>query len=256
MGHRLHTVTEIARYWRPQTLDQAFTLLERPAAVVLGGGTGRGAGAPHGEAAVEVVDLQALGLDGLDPCGDGALRIGAFARLQQLVDAEQVPAIVREAARRELPSTLRAQATLGGCVVRGAADSELLAALLVHDARVTVASRCGEEDLGLGAVLGRRPLGTGRIVLAVTIDTRGHAALDRVARTRADRPIVAAAARVFEGQRIVALAGVGPTPVLVDPSGTGPGAGIDPEGDFRGSSGYRRAIAGVLVGRVLEVASR
>jgi len=45
--------------------------------------------------------------------------IGAMTRLQELVDSDDVPSVVREAARHELPSTLRAQSTIGGCIASG-----------------------------------------------------------------------------------------------------------------------------------------
>ncbi len=56
---------------------------------------------------VEVVDLQALDLAGIERRDDVVLRIGAMTRLQELVDSDDVPSVVREAARHEPPSTLR-----------------------------------------------------------------------------------------------------------------------------------------------------
>ena len=78
---------------------------------------------------------------GIEPGAGDTLRIGAMATLQELADSGDAPDVVREAARREQPSTLRAQATVGGCVATGHAESELLAALLVHEAVVQVDHR-------------------------------------------------------------------------------------------------------------------
>ena len=237
-------------YWRPTTITQAFELLERPGAVVLAGGT-RLTGGSSAEQ-VEVVDLQALDLAGIRPeTGDaqqiGTLRIGAMATLQEVADSDHVPGIVREAARREQPSTLRAQGTVGGCLATGHAESELLAALLVHEAMVHVDTSLGNETVPLERLLDDLPLDAGRVVTALTIRTTGAAAAAHTARTPADRAIVAAFARTTGGGRRFALTGVAPTPVLVQP-----GDELHPVGDFRGSSEYRRALAEVLLARVVE----
>lgn len=241
-GVTIFTVAKISRYWRPLSLDEALALLGRPGTVVLAGGTKLNA-VPTSEP-VEVVDLQALGLDGVEPLGRDTVRIGATTTLQQLADAD-LPPTVREAARRELPSTLRAQATLGGTIAAADPDSELLAVLLVHGASVTLV----ERDVELVDLLGELPIA--QVILSVTIDTTGRCAVARAARTRADRPIVAAAVRIApDGARRVAVAGVASTPVLVEEPDE-----LEPPADFRGSREYRRALAEILVSRASEALS-
>lgn len=235
-------------YERPSTIAEAFDLLARPGTVVLAGGT-RLNGSPSAEPA-GMVDLQALHLDGIRAEGEGMLRIGAMTTLQSLVDSDEVPDVVRAAARRERPSTLRAQGTLGGCVATGDAESELLAALLVHEAVVLMESSGGTAAIPLEALLADLPLTAGRVVTAVSIRTDGSAAAAHTARTPADRAIVAAFARTVDDGRRIALTGVARTPVLVQP-----GEELHPTGDFRGSSEYRRALADVLITRVLEATS-
>jgi CO/xanthine dehydrogenase FAD-binding subunit len=232
-------------YWRPTTWAQTFDLLERPGAVVLAGGTRLNAGSSA--EAVEVVDLQALHLDGIRAEPGDVLRIGAMVTLQQLVDSTDVPGLVREAARREQPSTLRAQGTVGGCLATGDAESELVAALLVHEAVVQVATGDVTDAFPLERVLDELPLLPGCVLTSLSIRTDGVTAAARTARTPADRAIVAALGRATSHGRQIALTGVAPTPVLVQP-----GDELRPVGDFRGSSEYRRALAEVLVHRVEE----
>lgn len=232
-------------YWRPQSIGQALELLDRPRAMVVGGGT-KLHSTPT-QAAVEVVDLQALRLDGIEPGERDALSIGSMATLQQVADSDHVPALVRDAARRDQPSALRTQATLGGCIATGDPESELLAVLLVHEASVRMNRGTGVEQRPLAEVLVRLPLPKGTILLGVTIATSGVAAVSRTARTRADKAIVAAAARQAGGDRHIALTGVAPTPVLVDGADD-----LDPAGDFRGSSEYRRALAAIHLARVAK----
>jgi len=90
-----------------------------------------------------------------------------------------------------------------------------------------------------------------RIIVALTVGTGGAASVARTARTPADRAIVAAVARRdMRGVLRVALTGVAATPVLLDAR-----KDLDPPGDYRGSSEYRRALAATLSARVLEAIS-
>ncbi|MGD0945026.1 MAG: FAD binding domain-containing protein [Acidimicrobiales bacterium] len=236
----------ISAYFRPGSIGEALALLERPGAVLIGGGTKLNT--VRSSVPMEVVDLQLIDLDRIERLDPDTLRIGATATLQELVDSEDVPPIVREAARRELPSTLRAQSTVGGTIVSADSESELLAALLVHDAVVLVERPQRTEQLGLEILLSRLPLAPPAIVTALTIDTSGVGALARTARTAADKAIVAAAVRMgADGRRRLALSGVASTPILV-----GEADELDPQGDFRGSGEYRRALAGILVSRAIE----
>jgi probable selenate reductase FAD-binding subunit len=235
----------VTAYWRPSSVAQAFELLERPGAVVLGGGTQLNPSPTR--VGVEVVDLQALHLEGIEAGPGDTVRIGAMATLQALADSDAVPAVVREAARREDPSTLRAQATVGGCVASGDAESELLASLLVYEAVVQVTRRDGTEEVPLDVLLAGLPVAAGRVITAVTIQTTGAAAVARTARTPADRAIVAAVAREAPSGRRTALTGVAATPILVQTAD-----GLAPVGDFRGSGDYRRALAATLLARVVE----
>lgn len=236
----------VVAYERPNTIEEALACLGRPGAALVGGGTK--IDATRTVEPIVIVDLQALDLDRIDRADDRSLRIGATVTLQQLADDSRVPDIVRDAARREQPSTLRAVATVGGCVATADAGSEVLAALLVHDAVVSVADRDGVAKVGLQQLLAQLPLETGRILTAVAIETTGIGSIARVARTRADRAIVAAAARrAPDGERRLALTGVAATPVLVTALDD-----LDPPADYRGSKEYRRALAASLSARVLE----
>jgi CO/xanthine dehydrogenase FAD-binding subunit len=198
--------------------------------------------------AVEIVDLQSLGLDRIATVGNAMLRIGATATLEQLMEAAAAPAVVRDAARREQPSTLRAQATVGGTIAIADRESELLAALLAHDAVVSLVDRDGVTELALEALLTSLPLPHARLIASVTIATDGRSAAARTGRTRADRPIVAVVGRAAAGgEPCLAACGVAATPVLL-----GALEELEPPADFRGSAEYRRALVETLAARVLE----
>lgn len=234
----------VLAYHRPSSLDEASTLLAGPNRRVLAGGTvAVPAARAVGDTGVELVDLQAIGLDQIDVI-DNRVRLGAMVRLADVADDERVPRLVRDLARRELPSTLRNLATVGGTVAEGDASSVLIAGLLVHDAQVELrtsdaVSLAQALDEGIGA----------QIVTAVTIAADGDGVIEAVGRTPADEPIVAAVALSAGGRVRLALLGVAPRVVEVDPGQ--PTAGLAPAADFRGSSEYRLHLAAIVAARAL-----
>lgn len=241
-------MASIREYHRPGSVDEALALLGRDEvmSVLVGGGTV--VVADQSAVPVQVVDLQALGLDGIEALG-GRVRIGATTRLQDVVDAESVPPLIRDAAKREAPNTIRNMATVGGTVAAADPDSGLLAALLVHGAVAVLASPDGSSEMELSDLLADRTTLAGKVIAAVVVDTGGETSWAGTGRTPADTPIVAAYARAAQGQASLALTGVAATPLLVDP---GDVAALVPAGDFRGSSEYRQSLAAVLAGRVLD----
>lgn len=242
---------QLKAYHRPGSIDDALRLLSRPGVntTIVAGGTDVVPRLP--ELVDEVVDLQRIpGLAEINYAGQN-MTIGAMVRLQTIVDAGQAPALLREAARREGPNTLRHAATIGGLVAGAHPESELLAALLVFEAEVELQTGGGPRQIPLSNFL--RDVSAalaGGLITAVSLKTTGKTASERVARTPADRPIVAAVARLGDdGQLRLALCGVAKTPVLVEPEGVK--AAINPPGDFRGSCEYRRQMAATLAKRVV-----
>ena len=250
-------MSKIREYHRPTSVAEALALLGRPGmtSVALAGGTQVTPQLVDNDYATgtvvdAVVDLQAVGLTGVERHGE-RLTVGAMVRLQTLVESEEVPPLLREMAHREGPNTLRQMGTIGGLVVSGNPESECLAALLLFEAEVQIQGRTGETRMSLADLLaqGRAVLDSG-LVTAITITTTGQTASDRVARTPAGVPSVAAwSRRTDDGKLRLALCGVAATPCLVDPAEV---AALNPAGDFRGSSTYRRQMAITLSRRVIE----
>lgn len=240
-------MAQVAAYHRPDSLEGALDLLGGPNRAILAGGTVLNA--DREPPAIEVVDLQALGLDEMSLDGD-RLRIGAMVTLDQLADDQATPPWLAQLARAELPSTLRTAATVGGTIAVGGGESVLLAGLLAAGAELELVGVGGSAPVTAAAsdMLADGLDGTS-VITAVTIDTATDGVIASTARTPADVPIVAAvAARGADGRRL-ALTGVAAAPVLVDPDD--PTAGIDPPGDFRGTTEYRRHLAATLSARAI-----
>ncbi len=242
-------------YHRPTTLADALALLQRRdrRLLPLAGGS-RLIGLLETRALTDVdgvVDLAGLGLDTL-AVHDGTLHIGATVTLTHLIEhpsaGSLADGLLRRAAMGEGPVNLRNVATVGGVIAAAEPDSEVYAALLALDARVTVQDLSGATTTPLAQLGPLQGLVTA-IHVPLTTARGGHA---RVARTPADRPIVAAlAVATADGVR-VALCGVAPRPILA-------GTPLDrvPPGrdDFKGSATYRRAMAEVMTQRALAEVS-
>ncbi|MBC8194795.1 MAG: FAD binding domain-containing protein [Acidimicrobiia bacterium] len=233
-------------YHRPTTIEGAVTLLAAQDHMALAGGTILNA--DDDPTPVAMVDLQGLGLTDMESGAD-RIRLGAMVTLDNLKSDDRVPDSVRDAARAELPSTLRTLATVGGTVAVGDPDSVLLAALLVHAAEVHVAGPDGTGGAPLANVLRSNGPCHGHLITAVSLTTGGTTVCESVGRTPADTPIVSATGRYLDGVTTVALTGVASTPVLIDPGD--PTSGLEPLGDFRGSADYRLHLASVLTDRIL-----
>ena len=237
---------KISGYHRPDDLEEALALLDRDdtPTLIVAGATRVGAGLAGGG---DVVDIQGFADDTITVAGNH-VAYGAMVRLQELIDNDDSPALLAESALREGPNTLRNAATVGGTVATGDPESELLAALLVHEAQVTIAGPDGSTEIALEDLLEDRSALSGGIITKVTVDGTGETASARTGRTPADTSIVAVAGRVVAGGFRIAVTGVATHPILVDQAAV---EDLQPPADFRGSSAYRRELAGVLIKRVI-----
>jgi CO/xanthine dehydrogenase FAD-binding subunit len=275
----------LKHYHRPRDLQNALYLLRRPEphTVPLAGGSALvGSDDRNVEA---VVDLQSLGLRYISGEPDAqTVLLGAMATLADVCGSAAVRSlyggILAEAAHRSAASVLRHQATVGGTVAVGAPADEFLVALLACDAQVTAYAPVAIH-LSLGEFLARREelRAAHALITEVALGRpRGETrtAMQRVARTRADSPIVCAAAVLtFDGETCIggrlALGGVADTvlrlpeveamlagqplgPAVIEAIAEKVSGLVDPRGDFRGSASYRKAMAGLLSARALETA--
>lgn len=203
---------------------------------------------------------------------DGWWSIDAQLSLQQLVDEPGCPPLMRQTLSGEIPWQERNRRQIQRALLSPRVAPRWSAALLAVGAMATMQSENGPEQISVRELL--------EIKKAVKI-SRVHIPVDglswgemRVGRTPADEPIVAAVAAVevtdgVVSQARVALTGVWPKPVgLARAPGKligGPltqeqiqavaaevEGEVEPEGDFRGSKEYRRAMAAVLTRRALE----
>lgn len=239
----------IRAYHRPANLDEALRLLGRKDVRTAALSSRSLVDAQLDDSIDEVVDLQALGLNRVISEGN-QVTIEALVTLQTLVDLPMLPQALREIVHTEDSYSMRNMRTISSVILTADWESHLLAALLACDAVITATNGQDVRQFSMGDFLGNaQDVLAGGLITAVSLQTDGRMAAARVARTPADKPIVAVAARQrSDGAIRAALSGVASLPVLVDPSAVNR---LSPPGDFRGSSVYRLEMAKVLMQRVL-----
>lgn len=246
----------ITNYHRPQTLDEALTLLSQPNRIPLGGGTllSKPAADP-----VEVVDLQALSLDSIKKSGTG-LEIGATVTLQQLLESVHCPEALKAALKLEALLNIRNAATVAGTLVACDGRSPFVSVLLALDAKLEIRNSENESRVSsIGEFLPLRPRG---LITSMTLPLNVKLAFDYVSRTPADKPIVSAVLVQWNsGRTRLVLGGYGKSPLLaMDGTET---EGIEAAArnafheaaDEYGSAEYRMDVASTLAKRCLSMLS-
>jgi len=245
----------ITEYHRPQTLEEALSLIARPDVHPLGGGTILNQKSPI---SFSVVDLQALGLNKIHKSGE-KLEIGATVTLQALLEYDHTPEALKAVLKLEAPLNLRNMGTVAGALVACNGRSPFAAAMLALDAKCTVAGSA-TSVVNLGDLLPlREDQLRGKLITKIEIPLNVKLAYEQVARTPADLPIVCAAlAQWPSGRTRLVIGGWGSSPsVAMD--GNSP-AGLETAArnaahdaaDEWGSAEYRRDVAAVLARRCLE----
>ena len=243
----------ITTYHRPQSLDEALTLLNQPNRIPLGGGTllARSTTDP-----VEVVDLQALSLDSLTKSGNN-LEIGATVTLQQLLESVHCPEALKAALKLEAPLNIRNTATVAGTLVACDGRSTFATVLLALDAKIDIRYSLDDSRVSnIGEFLPLRPRGLiTSIVLPLTIKL----AFDYVSRTPSDKPIVCAAVAQWNaGRTRLAVGGYGRAPMLAMDGTEAEGIETAARNAFHeaadeyGSAEYRMDVAATLAKRCLD----
>ena len=269
----------VKKYVRPESVEDAVAFVQStPNAVYLGGGAWTIA---QGDSDIEVVvDLQGLGLDGIEGSLEN-LQIGAMVRLQQLIDHEDAgtvaDGILAKAARFRQSRTLREQGTLGGALITGDSADPLITALLTLDTALSYADPVLHTAPFASFVAYRDRLIKTRVLLTgLQIKRpvpRSASAFEVVGRSPRDKPIVCAAAPVGVDEGLaaawfIAVGGADTRPVRLyktehilrgqllteervaaacEPAVQE----LHPVGDYKGSEEYRLAMTRVLVRRAV-----
>jgi carbon-monoxide dehydrogenase medium subunit len=268
----------------PATVAEALRDLAGEGAVAVGGGTQvalllrQGLIAPG-----RLVWLGRIaGLRGVAAQPDGSLAIGAATTLAEIAASPAVRSahpMLAEAASHVGNPRVRAVATLGGHLVHADPRQDLPPVLVVLDAAVRLEAPGAEREVPLRELFAgpfETVMQPGQLLTRIAIPAAAPADQRAYVRfapgSESDYPTVGVAARLRlddgrVGSAAVALAGVHPTPLLLDLSdlagrppdaaafeaaGSVAAAACEPVSDQRGSAAYKRAMAALWTARALE----
>jgi putative selenate reductase FAD-binding subunit len=244
----------ITAYHRPNTLQETLDLIKQPNTLPLGGGTLL---STLKTVSVEVVDLQALGINAIHKKGNH-LEIGATLTLQELLESEYAPDALKAALKLEAPLNIRDAATIAGTLVAADGRSTFVSAMLALDAKLSI--QPGDEEIEIGNFLPLRDENLqGKLITALTIPLNVKLAFESVARTPADKPIVCAALTSWpSGRTRLALGGYRAAPLLAMDGTESEGLqeaarnALHEANDEWASAEYRMDVAATLAKRCFE----
>ena len=247
------SMPSVLAYHRPESLDEAQKLASQINTVLIGGGTlviPEVLSNPTNEAVI--VDLQAVGLSGVSSelaDGQNSVKVGAMTRLSDLIENQEIPTLLQELSTKELPSTLRTQATTGGTIADRNGESILLSGFLTLGADIEIN---GADWIPLSQLLQSKSIEG--IITAVKFQVpspQSKTSFQSVGRTPMDTPIVSAIGiSGSKGKPQIALTGVAEVPVLINE--VADLENLKPKSDFRGTSNYRKHLASILYFRVAK----
>lgn len=267
----------VAGFAHAQSLHELFEMLEAagPDAQVIAGGQSLVASLNlRLSEGMKLVDIRGIAdLKGIT-LADGKLRIGALTSHAELgsspLVARHAP-LLAQASPLIAHAAIRTRGTIGGSLANADPAAELPACVLALGGEIVAQSangtrRIAAEVFAEGLFL--TALEEGEIITAVEIPCVGAdetQSIRELTRRSGDYALVGLAAARRGSDFRLAYFGVSDTPVLARHamavlSGGGPLAeavaalqhDLDPESDLHASASYRRHLAGVLLGRVMN----
>jgi aerobic carbon-monoxide dehydrogenase medium subunit len=250
------------RYVRAGTLEEAFQALAEPDAKLLAGGQSL---IPILKLRVirpsVLVDIGGIGSSVARLDGDD-LALGALMTLTQLGDVAELrrPALaaVPECAAKVGDLQVRNRGTIGGSLAHADPAADLPAVVLALGARLRLASRDGEREIGAEEFFvgpfttALRPGEVLREIVFPAQPDGSGSAYSKVEHPASGFALAGAAALVRpDGSSSVAVAGVGATAFLL-PDAVDSLAGAEIYGDDLAPAEYRRQLARVVVERALK----
>ena len=166
-----------------------------------------------------------------------------------MIENQEIPTLLQELSTKELPSTLRTQATTGGTIADRNGESILLSGFLTLGADIEIN---GADWIPLSQLLQSKSIEG--IITAVKFQVpspQSKTSFQSVGRTPMDTPIVSAIGiSGSKGKPQIALTGVAEVPVLINE--VADLENLKPKSDFRGTSNYRKHLASILYFRVAK----
>lgn len=131
---------------------------------------------------------------------DGCLTIGSMCTFQQLIESDDVPAYLKEAAHFMASRTKRNMATIGGNIAAARSDSYLIPALHAAGAVLNICCKEGEcASVAIADYLDEQDKYTDALIVSVSVPTDIVLVSKRYANTAQSHAVLTASAALRDG---------------------------------------------------------
>lgn len=243
----------ITGYFRPNTLQEAYKLLENPQNKPVGGGTTLSSLNRD----ISVVDLQNLGLDTIIE-KQARYVIGARVNLESFLTFFRNSSAIENAIKIEASRNQREQSTLAGLICAGNGRSPLLTLLLAMD--ISMKWQPGDIEIQMGEYLSQRKnWNQATLITEIAFDKSTQYCFESIGRSPYDQPIICLALSRWASNRLrITAGGFGDLPILVMDGNMNDNIELAVENallaatDEWASAEYRIAAAKKIVGRLMN----
>lgn len=129
----------IERFYKPKTIQEALSLKKKlkDDAIFLAGGTLVNS-KDFPQRFTSLISLEGLKENDVKTSKKGEVRIGALCTLEQLIENNSIPEVLRKALSQVVSRNIRNMATLGGHIAGARACSDLIPALIALEAEIEI----------------------------------------------------------------------------------------------------------------------
>ena len=170
-----------------------------PSAIFLAGGTevNRLGSDAAAEADILISLKKCSGLRQIEAAG-GKVRIGSMCTFQQMIDSDEIPGYLKEAAHFMASRTKRNMATIGGNIAAMRSDSYLIPVLYAVRAQLSVLTQDGEKEIRIDSYIDGAEAADDMLITAVTVPADANAVSKRYSNTAQSHAVLTMSAAVTD----------------------------------------------------------
>jgi putative selenate reductase FAD-binding subunit len=186
----------IKEFLKPASVSEAIELKKSANSIWFGGGTWINH-PKRSSVDVTAVGFENLGINGIYKTGNH-IQIGSATTIQEIIDSDLVPSVLKEASRFIYSRNIRNIATIGGNIGAGETDSALIPCLIALSASVET------QEEGILSVEKYIAESNNSLILSISITESGaDYAVKKISRTASSSAIVTVAVGIYRKGSVI-----------------------------------------------------